>query len=64
MTRKHRAICNRARYLGEPESLCERFSANWLADRPIDNRFDPQELVPLSPAWAIRQNNRSRGVES
>ena len=45
-------MCNRARYLGEPETLVERFGAKWLADRLMDNRFNPQELVPFGRAWA------------
>lgn len=55
-------MCNRARYLGEPETLVERFGVKWLADRPMDNRFDPQELVPFGRAWVIRHNDRGRGV--
>ena len=56
-------MCNRARYLGEPETLVERFGAKWLADRPMDNRFNPQELVPFGRAWVIRRNDRGRGVD-
>ena len=43
-------MCNRARYHGEPDTLVERFGAKWLADRPMDNRFNPQELVPFGRA--------------
>jgi len=56
-------MCNRARYLGEAETLRERFGAKWLADRPMDNRFNPQELVPFGRAWVIRHNDRGRGVD-
>lgn len=56
-------MCNRARYLGGPDTLVERFGAKWLADRPMDNRFNPQELVPFGRAWVIRQNDRGRGVD-
>ncbi len=61
--RQEGGICNRARYLGEPETLVERFGAKWLADRPMDNRFNPQELVPRGRAWVIRENDRGRGVD-
>lgn len=57
-------MCNRARMLGEPESLVERFGAKWLADRPMDNRFNPQELVPFGRAWVIRRNDQGRGVDT
>lgn len=56
-------MCNRARMRGEPETLFERFGAKWLADRPMDNRFNPQELTPKSRAWIIRENDRGRGVD-
>ena len=56
-------MCNRARYLGEPETLVERFGAKWLADRPMDNRFNTQELVPFGRAWVVRQNERGRGID-
>jgi len=29
----------------------------------MDNRFNPQELVPFGRAWVIRQNDRGRGVD-
>jgi hypothetical protein len=48
---------------GEPETIAERFGANWLAARPMDNRFHPQELVPRSRAWIVRQDDRGRGVD-
>jgi len=56
-------MCNRARYLGEPETLRERFGAKWLAERPMDNRFNPQELYPFGRAWVIREDGRGRGVD-
>ena len=56
-------MCNRARCLGEPDTLVERFGAKWPADRPMDNRFNPQELVPFGRAWVIRQNDQGRGVD-
>lgn len=56
-------MCNRARMLGEPETIVERFGAKWLADRPMDNRFHPQELVPFGRSWVVRENDRGRGVD-
>lgn len=56
-------MCNRARFAGEPETLVERFGAKWLADRPMDNRFNPNELTPRNRAWVIREDNRGRGVD-
>ena len=43
-------MCNRARMLGEPETLIERFGAGWITDKPRDNRFDPVELRPKGRA--------------
>jgi putative SOS response-associated peptidase YedK len=48
---------------GEPDTIAGRFGAKWLATRPMDNRFHPQELVPRSRAWIVRQDNRGRGVD-
>ncbi|WBO23911.1 SOS response-associated peptidase family protein [Sphingomonas abietis] len=56
-------MCNRARMLGEPETIRERFGAKWLADRPMDNRFHPQELVPFGRAYVVREDDRGRGVD-
>ena len=56
-------MCNRARTLGEPETIRERFGAKWLADRPMDDRFNPHELVPFGRAWVVRENDRGRGVD-
>ena len=47
----------------EPETIFERFAADWMADRPMDNRFDPQELTPRSRAWIVRRNDRGIGVD-
>jgi hypothetical protein len=49
--------------LGEPETIVERFGAKWIADRPIDNRFNPQELVPFGRAYVVRENYRGRGID-
>ena len=56
-------MCNRARMLGEPETLIERFGAGWITDKPRDNRFDPVELRPKGRAYVIRQQNGARGLD-
>lgn len=56
-------MCNRARNRHEPHTIHERFGARWLADRPMDNRFNPVELVPRGRAWVVRENDRGRGVD-
>ena len=56
-------MCNRARMLGEPETIYERFGSKWLADRPMDNRFNPVELVPFGRAYVVRDDDRGRGVD-
>ena len=56
-------MCNRARMAGEPETIVERFGARWRVDRPMDNRFNPQELTPRSRAWIVRQDDRGRGID-
>jgi len=43
-------MCNRARFSGEPETIFERFEAEWLTEKPMDNRFDPKELRPFCRA--------------
>jgi putative SOS response-associated peptidase YedK len=56
-------MCNRARMLGEPETIMERFGSKWLAERPMDNRFNPQELVPFGRAYVVREDERGRGLD-
>jgi putative SOS response-associated peptidase YedK len=56
-------MCNRARMAGEPTTIAERFGLQWLADRPMDNRFHPQELTPRSRAWIVREDARGRGLD-
>jgi len=56
-------MCNRARGLGEPETLIERFGSKWLTPRPMDNRFNPAELTPRSRAWVVREDERGRGLD-
>jgi len=43
-------MCNRARFSGEPKTIFERFGAEWLTEKPMDNRFDPKELRPFCRA--------------
>ncbi|MFC3579514.1 SOS response-associated peptidase family protein [Sphingomonas hylomeconis] len=56
-------MCNRARRLGEPETIIERFGAGWITERPRDNRFDPQELRPKGRAYVIREQDGARGLD-
>jgi putative SOS response-associated peptidase YedK len=57
-------MCNRARNLGEAETIIEQFRASgWLSDKPRDNRFDPRELRPKGRAYVIRQHEGTRGLD-
>lgn len=58
-------MCNRARNKDapEPETLRLRYGAGWLADKPMDNRFNPAELTPMGRAYIIRENDRGRGLD-
>lgn len=56
-------MCNRARLSYEPETLRTHFGADWLADRPVDNRFNPRELTPRSRAYVVRRNDRGLGID-
>jgi putative SOS response-associated peptidase YedK len=56
-------MCNRARMAGEPETIVEHFGADWLAEKPRDNRFDPQELRPKGRAYVVRQASGVRGLD-
>ena len=55
-------MCNRARLSGEPETLFERFSANWAKDVVRPNK-DPIELFPKSKAFVIREERDRRAVD-
>lgn len=57
-------MCNRARMDGEPETLRERFGADWPIKRPSSNRSDPRELVPYGAAYVVRQAGNQRFVEA
>ncbi|MFS0738195.1 SOS response-associated peptidase family protein [Sphingomonas sp. 1P06PA] len=60
-------MCNRARNKAEPETLFshfgKEFGGNWLTDRPMDNRFNPVELVPRGRAYVIREEDGRRGLD-
>ena len=56
-------MCNRARFSGEPETIFERFGGEWLAEKPMDNRFDPKELRPFGRAYVVRNDDRRRGLD-
>lgn len=56
-------MCNRARLSYEPETLRTHFDAAWLAERPMDNRFNPRELAPRSRAYVIRRTERGTGID-
>jgi putative SOS response-associated peptidase YedK len=43
--------------------MVERFGADWLADRPMDNRFNPQELMPRGRAYIVRETERGTGID-
>lgn len=54
------AMCNRARYAGEPDTLFG--AANKLfSARPRDNRFTPAELYPKSRNYVVREEGGERG---
>ncbi len=48
---------------GEPDTIRTRFGAGWVVDRPMDNRFQPQELVPRGRAWILRHDGRGLGLD-
>ena len=56
-------MCNRARQSHEPETLHTNFATLWGVDRPVDNRFNPRELIPRSRAYVVRENERGRGLD-
>jgi putative SOS response-associated peptidase YedK len=51
-------MCNRARYLGEPETLRERFGASWAANSEASS-----ELYPTAPARVVRADERGLGID-
>lgn len=63
--RQAKLMCNRARNwdTSVPEALRARYGADWLAGRPMDNRFNPTELMPRGRAYLVRENERGRGID-
>ena len=56
-------MCNRARLNSEPETIRETFAADWLVDKPMDNRFDPKELRPFGRAYVVRNDAGRHGID-
>ncbi|WP_010218972.1 SOS response-associated peptidase family protein [Sphingomonas sp. PAMC 26621] len=56
-------MCNRARNSHEPETLHAHFGTIFTPDRPMDNRFNPSELMPRSRAYVIRETDRGRCLD-
>jgi len=56
-------MCNRARNRYEPETLHAHFGTTFGADHPLDNRFNPSELMPRSRAYVIRETSRGRYLD-
>ncbi|USR00110.1 hypothetical protein [Sphingomonas aerolata] len=54
---------NRARNRGEPKTLIERLGGGWLTDKPMDNRFNPVELVFRGRAYVIRREAGVIGLD-
>lgn len=53
-------MCNRARFDGDPETICTRFSAKWLAPPP--HRW-PIELAPLAKGLVVREQDGERVID-
>lgn len=56
-------MCNRARNSYEPETLHAHFGTAFSTERPMDNRFNPSELIPRSRAYVIRETDRGRCLD-
>jgi len=56
-------MCNRARSSYEPETILTHFGADWLTEKPRDNRFDPIELRPKGRAYVVREEGGKRGLD-
>ncbi len=56
-------MCNRARMDGDPETLRTRLNAVWSTPRPMDNRFNPVELMPRGRAYVVREEACVRGLD-
>jgi len=56
-------MCNRARLSYEPETILTHFGADWLTEKPRDNRFNPVELRPKGRAYVVREEGGKRGLD-
>jgi putative SOS response-associated peptidase YedK len=56
-------MCNRARNSYEPDTLHTHFGTVFGVDRPMDNRFNPVELMPRGRAYVIREEDGRRGLD-
>lgn len=56
-------MCNRARLSHEPETLRTNLATLWGVDRPMDNRFNPVELMPRGRAYVVREQDGRRGLD-
>jgi hypothetical protein len=56
-------MCNRARNSYEPETIHTHFGTVFGIDRPMDNRFNPVELIPRGRAYVIREEDGRRGLD-
>ena len=43
--------------------IAEQFGTEWLADKPMDNRFDPKELRPFGRAYVVRNEVDRSGLD-
>ncbi|MGY2735793.1 SOS response-associated peptidase family protein [Sphingomonas sp. UYP23] len=56
-------MCNRARLSYEPETLRTDLATVFEAERPLDNRFNPRELMPRGRAYVVREVEGRRGLD-
>ncbi|WP_277970997.1 SOS response-associated peptidase family protein [Sphingomonas echinoides] len=56
-------MCNRARNSYDPETLHGVFGIDFGVDRPMDNRFNPVELMPRGRAYVIREQDGRRALD-
>lgn len=56
-------MCNRARLSYEPETLHTHLGTVFEPERPLDNRFNPRELMPRGRAYVVREEDGRRGLD-
>ncbi|TPG54497.1 SOS response-associated peptidase family protein [Sphingomonas glacialis] len=56
-------MCNRARLSYEPETLRTDLATVFETERPLDNRFNPRELMPRGRAYVVREEDGRRGLD-